>query len=160
MKSKITITGESQRAFAIQQLREVPLLPVHEIVIQEKKKDRSASQFGLYWIWMSQISSYTGETKDEVHRRMKRTHLIPIYMEDSNSGMTETVMAVRAIHAKGMKGHAKVLTEKIIDLVSTNDASVKQFTSYLEEIEKECIGHGINLSHPEDIWHEAMGKKP
>lgn len=160
MKQRIIVSSEELRNRCFEILSTLPLSPVHEVTFREYKKDRSASQFGLYWIWMSQISGYTGETKDDVHRRMKKKHLIPIYMEDPESGMTATVMAVRAVHAQGMKDHARVLAEKIIDLVSTSDASVKQFTSYLEEIEKECISQGIYLPHPEDMWYEAMGTKP
>ena len=157
MKAKIIISSEElkQRAGVI--IANLPLEIVHEVVIREHKKDRSASQFGLYWIWMSQISGYTGETKDEVHRRMKKKHLIPIYMEDPTTGMAETVKAVREVYSQGMKSAAKTLEDRVIDLVSTKDANVKQFAAYLEEIEKEAIGQGIYLSHPEDVWHEAMG---
>jgi len=157
VKTKFILKGEEHRRGAIEVIRSLELDPVHEVVIREAKKDRSASQLGLYWLWVTCIADHTGETKDDVHRRMKKRHLIPIYMDDPDSGMTETVLAVRDVHSQGMKSVAKVLENKIIDLVSTKDASVKQFTAYLEQIEREHIGLGIQLPHPED-WHLAMGQ--
>lgn len=158
MKTKLILSSPELKARAHALIDSVPMDVVHELIVREHHKDRSSAQNNLYWVWNSQISGYTGESKDEVHRRLKKKHLIPIYMEDPDSGMAETVMAVRAVHAQGMKDTAKVLEEKIVDLVSTTDATVKQFTEYLEEIEKEATSQGIYLSHPEDIWHEAMGR--
>lgn len=56
MKAKITITGEPQRAFAIQQLREVPLLPVHTVEIKEKKTTRNLMQNARIYAMLTDIS--------------------------------------------------------------------------------------------------------
>lgn len=158
MKHKIVITSEELRNRVIEIIKALPLEIVHEIVIQEYKKDRTASQRGLYWIWITQIAGHFGEPKMDVHRRMKKKHLIPIYMADPDSGMSQTVDAVREVYKQGMKELAKTLEGKITDLVSTNDTNVKQFAEYLNQIEAEAIHQGIYLTHPEDVWLEAMGK--
>jgi hypothetical protein len=158
MKHTVIISSEELRNRAFEIIANLPLDPVHAVIIHEHKKERTAAQRGLYWLWITQIAGELGELKDDVHRRMKKKHLIPIYMANPLSGMTETVMAVREVYKQGMKTIANSLANKIIDLVSTNDANVKEFTEYLEQIEKEAIGLGIFLAHPEDIWHEAMGK--
>lgn len=57
MKHKIKITGETQRAFAIQQLREVPLDRPHEVIIQEVKVTRSLIQNDRMWAMLTDIST-------------------------------------------------------------------------------------------------------
>lgn len=57
MKQKITIISEVQRAFAIQQLREVPLTPVFEVIIQEKKTTRSLESNAKMWATLTDISN-------------------------------------------------------------------------------------------------------
>lgn len=157
MKTTIRIISEETRRRAVTIIAALPADGSQEIVVREYKDKRSEAQRGLYWIWITHIAGETGEPKIDVHRRMKKTHLIPIYMADPDSGMAETVATIREVHAQGMKKQAKLLADKVVDLVSTNDADVKQFTEYLNEIERESISRGIYLVHPEDIWREAMG---
>ena len=154
---KLTLISPEVKNRCIAIIQALPLTPVMEITIKEHKKDRSAAQNGLYFIWMGQIAAFTGESKEEAHCRMKKNHLINIYCKDPDSEMAQTVADIRTVYTNGDKEMAKRLEKSVLKLVSITSAVTSQFAEYLEDIEKECIGQGIYLSHPEDMWNEAMG---
>ncbi len=160
MKTKIILISEQHRQRVLEIVRALPLDVVHSVDIKEHKKDRSAAQNGLYFLWMGIVSGYTGESKEEVHCRMKKNHLIPIYCADPDNETAITMATIREAATLGAVGQAKKMEAYVIKKVSITEATVKQFAEYLNEIEKECISQGIYLPHPEDMWYEAMGKKP
>ena len=86
MKQKFTITGELQRAFAIQQLREVPLVPVHTVEIKEYKSTRNLEQNARMWAMLSDVSSQVvwhgnkltkEEWKDVFTASLKQQKVVP-----------------------------------------------------------------------------------
>jgi hypothetical protein len=155
MKHTLIIRDDSVRHYAIDLIGGIPFEPVHEIILRPYKKDRSVAQNALYWLWATVIAGETGETKDEVHRRLKRGFLVRIYERD-NPEYGEMLKAVRSVHLAGMKAEAKHLADQIVDLTSTTRATVEQFTEYLNDIEKDSLGKYV-LPRPEDRYYEAMG---
>ncbi len=132
-----------------------PLEPLLEIAVTLHQKDRSLAQNSLMWSWITIISNEWGWTKDEVHEHFKKKHLVRIYERDEE-GFSAMIQAVRLVHTKGMKQEAKAMEKAIIRLTSTAAATVKQFTEYLKDIEKDMVGNGISLPHPDD-YGSAMG---
>ena len=123
---------------------------VHECTIQPYKSKLSANQRRLYWLWLTHISKVLGYTKDELHQDYKKEFLVPIFIRDDKD-YAQMVDSVRAIHKKGMPGHAKHLEKQIVKLTSIMDASTSQMTEYLEDIRLKCVGIQIQLPIPEDI---------
>jgi hypothetical protein len=156
MKQTIIISSEELKRRAIAIINALPLDPVHELVTREHRKDRSAAQKGLYFIWVGVIANELGETKDDIHLRCKRQFLVPIYMRDDPYGYGSMMMTVLDVHRLGLKVKAKQQTAQIVKLTSTNDANVDQFREYLDDIEKYYITLGIILPHPEDRYIDAM----
>lgn len=136
-----------------------PLEPTLEVVIKEQQQDRSLAQNGLLWTWQTIIADEWGWTKDEVHEHFKKRFLVRIYERDNND-YAAMIQAVRKVYTNGMKTEAKVMEKEIVRLTSTTTADVKQFTEYLNDIEKEMASKGVSLPHPADRYYQAMGIKP
>lgn len=128
-----------------------------EILIREPSKDRSLLQNQLYWMWVTIIADELGHTKEEIHEDLKKRLLCPIFERDE-PGYAEMINSVRKIYTQGFKQDAIKLHEHIVRLTSTTSATVSQFTEYLKEIERDMVGKGIILPHPEDRYQFAMGK--
>lgn len=139
-------------------IKEQPREPLLEVVVMEHKKDRSILQNSLYWLWNTVISNELGMTKEEVHDDFKGRMLVRIYERDDD-GYAAMIQSVRKVHSEGFRKEAKALSDHIIKLTSTTNATVKQFTEYLNDIERDMMGKNIVLPHPEDRYYEAMGIK-
>lgn len=116
--------------------------------IKEATDDYTAQQRALYFQWCGEIGAVTGESKDEVHQRLKLTHLKPIYERDDPDGYGVMIAAVREVWKGGQKREAKDLMAGIIRLTSITDSSKKQFNEYMDQIDKECLGQQIYLTQP------------
>ena len=159
MKHTLILRNPDIKETASRLILGCPLEPLHEVVIREHKKDRTAAQNALLWLWYTVIAGELGETKDDIHYRCKGQILVHIYERD-NPEYAKTIGSVRKIYKMtDMKNEAKHLYHSIVKLTSTTTATVEQFTEYLNDIEKDCIGKGIVLPHPEDRYYEAMGIK-
>jgi hypothetical protein len=108
MKASLKITGETQRAFAIQQLREMPLDPVHIVTIQEKRVTRSTLQNDKMWATLTDISQQVDwhgqklppeDWKCIFSAAIKKQRVVPgidsgfVVMAQSTSKMTVSEMA-------------------------------------------------------------------
>ena len=149
MKHRITCITPEHRNRALAIIGTMPIDPVHEVVIREAKRDRSADQNALYWQWLTIIGSELGMTKDELHEQCKARHLVPIFTRD-NEDYSAMVAAVQAVRSQGMIAEADALWSQVVRMTSTTDCSVRQMAEYLNEIEREAVGLGIRLPHPEE----------
>lgn len=150
MKHRITCITPEHRNRALAIVGSVPIEPVHEVIIREAKRDRSADQNALYWQWLTIIGSELGMTKDELHEQCKSRHLVPIFTRD-NEDYAAMVAAVQAVRSQGMIAEADALWSQVVRMTSTTDCSVRQMTEYLNEIERGAGGLGIRLPHHGDI---------
>ena len=110
------------------------------------------------WLWITIIADELGLTKEDVHEDLKRRLLCPIYERD-DQGYSEMVESIRKVYSMGMQDRAINMHNYIVERTSTTSATVKQFTEYLKEIERDMIDKGIALPHPEDRYYSAMGMK-
>ena len=159
MKHTLILRNPDIKETASKLILGCPLEPLHEVVIREHKKDRTAAQNALLWLWYTVIAGELGETKDDIHYMYKSQILVHIYERDDLE-YAEIILSIRRIYRMtDMKDAALYLHKSIVKLTSTTTATVEQFTEYLNDIEKDCIGKGIVLPHPEDRYYEAMGIK-
>lgn len=133
-----------------------PETPLLEVVVKFHHKDRSQLQNSLYWVWNGIVAEEWGWTKNDVHLHFIKMHLVKIYERDEE-GYAAMLEAVRKVYRMGMIKEAKIQADYILENTSTTSANVKQFTEYLNDIEKDMVGKGISLPHPEDQYYSAMG---
>jgi hypothetical protein len=137
----------------------LPDKPEIEVIVQEKKEDRTAAQNSLMWLWITLITEeWEGWEKNDVHEYFKKTHLVPIYERDEPE-FAAMINAVRKVYTDGHQVEAKTMEKHIVRMTSTTGATKEQFTEYLKDIEKDMISRGIPLPHPEDRYYSAMGIK-
>lgn len=118
--------------------------------IQEEVKDRSKAQNKLYWKWMTQFAKHQGTDKDSEHSFFKKNFLARIYDRDDVGQYRATFQAVRTLKDEKHPAYEQVASG-LIELISTTDASVKQFSEYLNDIHAFCNMHGCWLETPEDL---------
>lgn len=97
--------------------------------IKKKTKKRSLSQNALMWMWLNdvakQMSDITGYDQDEMHAVFKKKFLVP-----------------RIVRVDDVE----------VDIYSTKNLTTKEFTEYLERIDRFCAQEfGIHVPHPQDM---------
>lgn len=159
---------DSLKALDKASLEVMEQIPANKKVLVEikelSKKDlRSTFQNRLYWRWLTdasetQINEQAGKTKDEWHIELKRKFLMPIFERD-DAGYAAMLVTMRKLYKSGFKGESEELIKFIVDKTSTTDASIKQFTEYLNDIERHLHSLGISLRTDPEIYRTAMGIK-
>lgn len=120
--------------------------------IDQKQEDRSKAQNRLYWLWLSQWSKRQGTDKDTEHLFFKKQFLVRIYHRDDVGQYRKTFTAVKALKDQKHPMYQQV-ADGLNELISTTDASVDQFTEYLNDIHAFCLKHGKHLSTPDDLMY-------
>ncbi|QGA12302.1 hypothetical protein GFH30_06380 [Acinetobacter wanghuae] len=125
--------------------------------IDQKQEDRSKAQNRLYWLWLSQWSKRQGTDKDSEHLYFKKHLLARIYARDDVGQYKQTFAAVKVLRDQKHPQYQAV-ADGLNELISTTDASVDQFTEYLNDIHAFCLKHGCYLHTPDDLMY-AWGMK-
>ncbi|WP_151832142.1 hypothetical protein [Acinetobacter ursingii] len=112
--------------------------------------DRSKAQNRLYWKFLSQWSKHQGTDKDSEHLFFKKKFLARIYDRDDVGQYRKTFAAVRKLKEEQHSMYQQV-ADGLNELISTTDASVQQFTEYLNDIHAFCNKQGCWLETPEDL---------
>ena len=120
------------------------------VVIDQKQEDRSKAQNRLYWKWLSQWSKHQGTDKDSEHLYFKKHFLARIYYRDDVGQYRETFDAVKVLKDQKHPVYQYV-ADGLNELITTTDASVEQFTEYLNDIHAFCNKHGCWLNTPDDL---------
>lgn len=118
--------------------------------IDQKLEDRSKAQNRLYWKWLTQWAKRQGTDKDSEHLFFKKQFLARIYDRDDVGQYRNTFAAVKVL-----KDQKHPMYQQVADglnvLISTTDATVDQFTEYLNDIHAFCNKQGCWLSTPDDL---------
>ncbi len=154
---KLTLTSQQQKDRAIEYLKALDISKPMLLVVTEAKKNRSAAQNALLWKYYTQLAAEGGYTKEEVHHDAKKRFLSKIYERDLPE-YAEMVGTVRKMYSAGFKDDSTQLHDSIVKLTSTTTATVKQFSEYLDDIDKDAMQRGIFLERPEDMYREAMNQ--
>lgn len=112
--------------------------------------DRSKAQNRLYWKFLSQWSKHQGTDKDSEHLFFKKKFLARIYDRDDVGQYRKTFAAVRKLKEEQHSMYQQV-ADGLNELISTTDASIAQFTEYLNDIHAFCNTQGCWLETPEDL---------
>ncbi|WP_404798933.1 hypothetical protein [Acinetobacter thermotolerans] len=118
--------------------------------IDQKQEDRSKAQNRLYWLWVSQWAKHQGTDKDSEHLFFKKQFLARIYDRDEVGQYKQTFAAVRVLRDQKHPMYQQV-ADGLNELISTTDATVDQFTEYLNDIHAFCNKHGCYLHTPDDL---------
>ena len=118
--------------------------------IDQKQEDRSKAQNRLYWLWLSQWAKHQGTDKDTEHLFFKKQFLARIYHRDDVGQYRNTFAAVKTLKDQQHPMYQQV-ADGLNELITTTDASVEQFTEYLNDIHAFCLKHGKYLSTPDDL---------
>ena len=118
--------------------------------IDQKVEDRSKAQNRLYWKWLTQWAKRQGTDKDSEHLFFKKQFLARIYDRDDVGQYRNTFAAVKVL-----KDQKHLMYQQVADglnvLISTTDATVEQFTEYLNDIHAFCNKQGCWLVTPDDL---------
>jgi hypothetical protein len=86
MKTSINIVGEDQRHRAIEIIASLPLMPIHEVIVRERKSTRSLDQNARMWATLTDVSEQVvwhgqkltkEEWKDVFTAALKRLKVVP-----------------------------------------------------------------------------------
>lgn len=127
------IRSDQDKFRAIEELKNLDMDKVWRVEVKPYKKNRSLAANNLMWLWLGVIGDYNGDDAADLHIFFKIKFL-------------------------GMTTH-KVMGTIIAEPKSTADLNTKEFTSYLNELDRfASMELGIVLPHPDD-YDEAMGVK-
>lgn len=142
------ITNDAQRKWVIQTIADLPEGEEFFVSISKQEKKRSIEQNKLYWKWVGEIADSLYDDRSRMHSYLKEHILLPIMRRDFPD-VEQMVKSVKALR-KGGHPQADLWKNTVLEwMVSTTRLSVKQFTEYLEDVEKWASGMQIVLTKPE-----------
>jgi hypothetical protein len=105
--------------------------------------DRSAQQNKLMWLWASEVEQQTQqETSDEVQRRWKLDHGIPILCESSEEYRSFCKLTLKKLTYEQRKQAMRYTPV-------TSEMNVRQMVRFLDTVERECLEQGVALTQPD-----------
>lgn len=120
--------------------------------IDQKEETLSHAQRRLYWLWMTQFAKHQGTDKDSEHLFFKRKFLSVIFYRDDVGQYRNTFDAVKVLKQQKHPMYQYVASG-LNELISTTDASIAQFTEYLNDIHTFCLKQGCYLETPDDLMY-------
>jgi len=155
MKNHTVILRDSATYNRVKALCKVAVVSdkIHEVVIREYKVDRTLSQNSLYWKWMGIAGDDFGYTPDEMHDECRLKFLAKIFEAnpERHPALIETLNNLRIVARQDRQLGINLHRQYILGAVSTTDASVKEFTEYLNRIDQHAAENGVRLPLPADI---------
>lgn len=120
------------------------------VEIKPFEKDRSKAQNRLYWKFLTQWAKHQGTDKDAEHLFFKKKFLAVIFYRDDVGQYRNTFDAVKVLKKQNHPMYQQV-ADGLNELITTTDASVEQFTEYLNDIHAFCNKQGCYLETPDDL---------
>tara|TARA_R110000737_G_scaffold201430_1_gene220806 strand:- start:1638 stop:2060 length:423 start_codon:yes stop_codon:yes gene_type:complete len=110
-----------------------------EVVIRPYKKNRSFEQNRLYWKWIGIIADEIGDTQIAMHEIFKRKFLVPILAIEAPFYNLLMVVA---------NGGTEDDRKELSRLISTSRLPIREFSLYLDQIDKHAASLSIALPQP------------
>ena len=126
-----------------------PDVPI-EVTVGPYKKNRSLAQNSMMWMWLTAHAKEFGTTKERAYEEFKYYHVRPIFIRDDEDGGFTALESAAQLNPGMMKA--------LINVISTSHLNTGQFSEALDEFDKRTAARGLALPHPDDLWHESMGK--
>lgn len=141
-------------ATVISFLSNIPPEEVYDVTIEPHKRDRSLAQNNLSFMWYGQAADQLKDETAEEKRAYCKLHFgIPILREDANYKAKYDLILKPRTYAEKI-----AMMMYPFDLPVTSLMNVKQFTRYLEDVERHFAQQGVLLTAPDDLIRDAMGK--
>lgn len=118
--------------------------------IDQKEETLSHAQRRLYWLWMTEYGRQRGLDKEEASAFFKYKYLSIIYNRDKVGEYPETFKVMRELKESGSSGY-EPLRQFVSNRISITEATTKQMTEFLKDIEIFCLKDGLKLTCPEDM---------
>lgn len=148
MKSESYIlTNEAVKVNACLHIKSIPADGKIKVTISNAG-DRSTRQNSLLWLWNTEVASSgkgSYDEKEAVHRAAKQRWVIPILIRDD-----ETFAELYKIWAQLYKGDVDRINWFVDNQVSTATLSTHQMGELLTQYQRFYVGHGVELTNPED----------
>ena len=138
-KQTFVIRSKAIRHSAAQAVFDITSDPLMQVVISEYKAGRSIAQNRMLWLWYGEIRNHLAETTGEQYSN-----------EDLHEFFKDKFLDRRAMV---INGDPRVIHG------STSQLNVSDMSEYLNRLDIYCADDlSFQLSHPDDMWHEAQGK--
>lgn len=122
------------------------------ISVDREKKDRSGAQNRLAFLWYKQLGEQSGNGKEYERNFCKWSLGFPILLaRDEVDPSIEKMYRI----LMNQPYEARIDTMPIVDV--TSQFKVGEFGEYLNSIERYASAGGHVLTHPEDLYWEAIG---
>ena len=152
MNHTILCDNDQRKAVASSIVMNLPVDEPHDVIIRPHKKNRSLSQNRLSHMHYSQIASQMYEQPAETKARCKLDYGIPILIAEDEYFAEKWHKVTRHLTREE-------LLEAVTIIPVTSLMNTKQMTSYINAYMQQHQAQGIALSHPDDLYYEAMGIK-
>jgi len=126
------------------------------ITVGPYKADRSGAQNRLAFRWYKEIAEQKmDQTPEEWRAYCKLTKGVPI-LRAENEEFRE--IYDRLIRPLGYEDKLALMSAQI-DMPITSLMKVKQFSAYLEDVQRHFATDGVILTSGDDLYQQAMGRK-
>ena len=122
------------------------------LTIERLKKDRSGKQNRLSFMWYQQLGEQSGHGKEYERNLCKWDLGFPILMarEDVDPSIMKIYNIMQAVPRE-----ERIDAMPMVDVTSL--FKVREFAEYLNSIERYAASLGFTLTHPDDLYWEAIG---
>ena len=128
----------------------------YQVLISSGSDAKSLKQLGLYWKHMGEISKSNGDLVPDIHLRLKKRHLHPIYM----GGQSKLNMEYQNVYKSIVlisKSDLNIDCNKILqEVLSVSKATVKEMGQYIDSYWPEINEQGIYLTDPQTYYDGEM----
>lgn len=126
------------------------------ITVGPYKADRSKAQNRLAFRWYKEIAEQKmDQTPEEWRAYCKLVKGVPI-LRSENEAFCE--IYDRVIKPLGYEDKLALMSAPI-DMPITSLMNVKQFSAFLEEVQRHFATEGVILTSGDDLYEQAMGRK-
>ncbi len=119
--------------------------------------DRTAAQNRMQWMWANEVEQQMSqETADEVQRRWKLDHGIPILCEASEEYRSFCRLTLKRLTYEERKAAMRFVPV-------TSEMNVRQMVKFLDAIERESLEQGVVLTSPDPelrAYHSRYRDEP
>lgn len=106
-------------------------------------ENRSAAQNRIMWKWAGEVEDQLQqESADEVQRRWKLDHGLPILCGDS-----EDYRNFCRLTLKRLTREQRIEAMRYVPV--TSEMNIRQMIRFLDAVERECLEQGVVLTQPE-----------
>lgn len=158
-KTSWKLDSNARRDKAVVVVNAVPIGPEHPVMkltLEPYRKNRSAAQQALMWIWHYQWQKHFGDTAQEEHIRFKKEWLLPILLRDDVVDYLHVLYSAASVRYS-LHGDDKGL-RAIYELISTTTLNTRQFSEILTFYQQEAAMEGLVFTVKCSEYEEAMGK--